>query len=112
MEDNYCVENPEVIGAEENNLPKENNTLGVAGLVTGILGVIFAVCCSPLGVLLGIVALICGIIAAGREQKFAVAAIVLGAIALVLGILISVFIMPLVFLGFMEGLSQEVITGY
>jgi preprotein translocase subunit SecD len=36
----------------------------------------------------------------------------LGAIALVLGILISVFIMPLVFLGFMEGLSQEVITGY
>lgn len=102
MEDNY-TKTPEIIQNGGNTNP--NNTLGTVGLVSGITGLIFDFCCSPLGVLLGIVALVCGILAQGRNQKFAAAGIVLGAIALALGLVLSIFYMPFVlafFLGAME----------
>lgn len=65
--------------------PKQNNTLGIIGLVTGIMALLFF-CCPILGVILGAVALVCGIIAKGQNQKFALAGIIMGIIALLLSI--------------------------
>lgn len=87
--------------------PPENNSLGVTSLVTGILGLLFAFCCSPLGALLGVVALVCGIIGNSRQQRFAVAGIVLGAISIFLGILLSIFILPFIVAGFIEALAAN-----
>jgi membrane-bound ClpP family serine protease len=64
---------------------KQNNTLGIIGLVTGILALLFF-CCPILGVILAVVALVCGIIAKGQNQKFALAGIIMGIIALLLSI--------------------------
>lgn len=95
-----------------NSPGQKNHALGITALVTGILGIILAICCSPLGALLGIVALVCGIIAAGRQLKFAVAGIVLGAIALGLGIIFSIFALPVLVLAFFEGFFEAIGTGY
>lgn len=67
-----------------------NDTLGIIGLIAGIVGVLMS-CCWPLGMALGITALVCGIIAKTREQRFSIAGIVLGIIALVIGIVFLVF---------------------
>jgi len=80
LEDNY---NGEVVQGQ-------SNALGVVGLVTGILGVIFAICCYPVGIFLGIISLIFGFIAKGKNQKFAKASIILGIISIGLGILILI----------------------
>jgi len=101
MEENYYTEGSQIETTEQGPA-QENNTLGVVGLVTGILGLVFAFCCSPLGVLMGIVAVVCGIIASGRGQKFALAGIIMGAIAFVLGILLSIILMPFIFILLME----------
>jgi len=103
MDNNYYSERPDVVQPA----PVENNTLGVTGLVTGILGLVFAFCCSPLGVLLAVVALVCGIMANGRRQKFAIAGIVLGAIALVLGVIMSIFFAFGIMGMLMEGASYS-----
>lgn len=91
--------------------PPDNNSLGVTSLVTGILGLLLAFCCSPLGALLGIVALVCGIVGNGRQQRNAVAGIVLGAISIFLGILLSIFTLPLIFAIFFEAIAEGA-TGY
>lgn len=104
MEDNYY--NSGQSETISGGVPKQNNTLGVVGLVTGIMGLIFAFCCSPLGTVLGIVALICGIIGLGRGQRFALAGIIMGAISIVLGVLLTIFVMPLIMGGFIEGFLE------
>jgi hypothetical protein len=70
---------------------RQSNALGTVGLITGILGLILAVCCYPLGIVLGLVALICGFIAKAKGQRFAVASIILGLLCLAL-----VFVVTLV----------------
>lgn len=68
------------------------NGLGVAALITGILG-LFGSCSVVFGVLLGIVAIILGFVGRGRVKKgeannggIATAGIVLGALAIVVSI--------------------------
>lgn len=91
MEDNYNNQQPEVVQTGGPNGPtQQSNAIGVTGLVTGIIGVILAVCCYPLGILLGIVALICGFIAKGKNQKYAVAGIVLGSVSIGLALLVII----------------------
>ncbi len=67
-----------------------DNTLGTVSLVTGILAVIFFLCCPYLAVILGLVAIICGILASQRQQKYALAGIILGAVGIVLGIIFAI----------------------
>jgi hypothetical protein len=43
--------------------PTGNNTKGVIALVLGILGFVFAICCSLLGLIIGVVAIILGRVA-------------------------------------------------
>mgnify|MGYP001323082984 CR=1 FL=1 len=66
-----------------------NDTVGIIGLIAGIVGVLMS-CCWPLGLVLGITALVCGIIANSRGQRFSVAGIVLGIIALLLGVIFMI----------------------
>lgn len=73
---------------------KQNNTLGIIGLVSGILAIILALCCPPVGIFLGLVALICGFIAKTKNQNFAMAAIILGVLSIGAAIII-----PIVFRG-------------
>ena len=79
--------------------PPQNNTLGIVSLVSGIAGLIFSICCYPLGIVLSILALICGIIGNQRGQQYALAGIILGAISLLLSlvfiILGAVFLDPI-----------------
>lgn len=84
--------------------PPPNNTLGIVSLASGIAGLIFSICCYPLGIILAILAIICGIIGNQRGQKFALAGIILGAISLILAL---VFIL----LGavFFEPIMDEII---
>lgn len=74
-------------------MPEEtpkNNTLGIISLVSGIVGIVLAFCCYPVGIILAILALICGIIGNQRGQQYAMAGIVLGAIALLLAIVLII----------------------
>ncbi|HQV90192.1 MAG TPA: hypothetical protein PLA46_01330 [Phycicoccus sp.] len=76
--------------------PSATNTKAVVGLVCGILGILFAFCCSLLGVPLGLVATVMGVLAkqeiaasGGREAQsagMAQAAFVTGIIAMVLAV--------------------------
>ena len=72
--------------------PQQSNALGIISLVSGILCVFFAFCCSYLGMVLGLVAIICGIIANTNKQKFALAGIILGAVGLILAIIALVLL--------------------
>lgn len=89
MDDNYNNERPEVVTGGPSG-PSQSNALGVTGLVLGILGVIFAICCYPLGLTLGVIAIILGFIAKSKNQKFAMASIILGFVSLGLGVLIII----------------------
>ncbi len=95
MDENYTSQDsqqPEVVQTGGPNGPtQQSNANGVTGLVTGILGVINAITCFPLGILVGIVAVICGFVAKNRKQKFALAGIVLGSVAI--GVVIITFIL-------------------
>jgi len=63
----------------------KSDTLGILGLIFGIVGILTA-CCWPLGILLGATALVCGIVAKSREQRLATAGIVLGIITLLFAV--------------------------
>ncbi len=67
-----------------------SDTLGIASLICGILGVLLFLCCSYLSVILGIAALICGILAGQQQQKYATAGIILGALSIVLGVIFAI----------------------
>jgi len=71
----------------------------------GILGVIFAICCYPLGIVLGVVAVILGFLAKGKGQKFALAGIILGFVSVGLGIV--VFILLQLGAGFLNNFDWE-----
>ena len=106
MMDNYYGDQPHEETVETSLPVKQNNTLGVVGLVSGILGLVFAICCSPIGVLLGITALVCGIIANNRNQKYGLAGIILGAISLALGLILSIVVLPIFLVAFFEALAE------
>lgn len=86
--DNYNDQSP---FHEPSQPPVQSHALGITSLVTGIIGLIFAFCCLPLGIILGLVALICGIIGKGKGQNYALAGIILGALAIGLSV-VSLFI--------------------
>lgn len=110
MDDNYYNEEPEVV-QPGSQTPANNDTIGIIGLVAGILSVILAICCYPLGLLLGVIAIVCGFVAKGKKQKFAVAGIVLGFIAIALGILVVILsVIGLTFFNTMEW--QEFISDF
>lgn len=69
---------------------KENNTLGIVSLVTGIIGLILSPCCGFISIPLGIAALVCGFMAKGQNQRFALAGLILGAITLVVAIIMII----------------------
>lgn len=68
---------------------KSNDTVGIIGLIAGIVALLMA-CCPPLGIVLGITALVCGFVAKSKGQRFAVAGIVLGILAVLAAILFLV----------------------
>ncbi len=68
---------------------KSNDTVGIIGLIAGIVGLLMA-CCPPLGIVLGITALVCGFVAKSKGQRFAVAGIVLGILAVLVAIIFLV----------------------
>jgi|GEM_PF-4853373 len=86
--DDYYNETPEVV---ENGggppSPPQNDTLGIIGLISGILGVV-CFCCYPLSIVLGVIAVVCGFLAKSKGQKFALAGIILGFAAIGLSLLI------------------------
>jgi Na+/melibiose symporter-like transporter len=106
VDENYNSQQPEVVQTGGPNGPtQQSNAIGVTGLVTGILGVIFAVCCYPLGILLGIVAVICGFVAKNKNQKFALAGIILGFVSI--GLAIVIIILGIIGASFMENMDWE-----
>lgn len=79
--------------------PTGNNTKAVVALVLGILGFVFAICCSLLGLVIGIAALVLGRLArkeialTGRAQGgdgLAKAGFVLGIVDIVVAILLII----------------------
>ena len=84
---------------QSNNLnDKQSSSKSIAGLVLGIISVVFSLCCccpyiSGLGAILGIVGLVLAILGK-KESPYdgkSTAAIILSAIGIVLGVLITIY---------------------
>ena len=79
-----------VQGAEGNQTAKaRKDTLGLVGMILGVLGVLFSFCCTFLSIFPGVAALVCGAIARNNGQRYAITAIILGIVAIVLGIILT-----------------------
>jgi hypothetical protein len=72
--------------------------LSIASLVTGIVGLVLACCCAPIGLISAIAAIVTGIIGLKKnnfsndyEKVFCIVGIVLGAIALILNIAMGIY---------------------
>lgn len=81
----------------DQEMQPKSNAFGITALVTGICSLLFAFCCSWLGVILALVAIIFGLLARKEKQNFDIAGIVLGCAGLVLSIVM--IILNLKFLG-------------
>lgn len=75
----------------------QNNTLGLIGMITGIASIVFALCCSPLGILGGIAGVVLGFLGQKKVQTGEAtnggqvkAALICGGVGIVLSI-ISIF---------------------
>lgn len=66
---------------------KEDNTLGIISLVTGIAALIMFACCVGVDLVLGIVALVTGIIGHKNDQSYSLAGLIMGAIVVGLNVL-------------------------
>ncbi len=67
--------------------PKD--TLGIVGMVLGILGILSSFCCTFLSLLPGLAAIVCGIIARNQGQRYGLTGIILGIIAIIGGFLLT-----------------------
>lgn len=87
----------------------KSNVLGIVALVTGILSVVFALCCGWIGIILGVVAIICGFLGKKENQQFAMIGIILGGIGVVLAVVFMIiFALGGTFLSnFIDNLMRE-----
>ena len=100
------VQNPYTDNTQTNNQTTYTGTitnaepfskgLAIASLVLGICSLLFACCCTPLGIILGIIGVILGCIqkpdpATGKKPGIAIAGIICSAVGIV-GSIISAFI--------------------
>ncbi len=74
---------------QQQNEEMQNDTLGLVGMIIGILGVLFSFCCTFLSILPGIAAIVCGVVAYNQGQRYGISAIVLGVIASVTGVVLA-----------------------
>ncbi|NES12725.1 MULTISPECIES: DUF4190 domain-containing protein [Micromonospora] len=72
----------------------QNNTLGLIGMIAGIASIVFALCCTPLGIIGGIAGVVLGILAQKKVQAGeatnggqAKAALICGGVGIVLSII-------------------------
>lgn len=47
----------------------QNNTLGLIGMIAGIVSIVFALCCTPLGILAGIAGVVLGVLGQKKVQS-------------------------------------------
>ncbi|MFI7428652.1 DUF4190 domain-containing protein [Micromonospora sp. NPDC049836] len=76
---------------------QNNNTLGLIGMIAGIASIVFALCCTPLGIIGGIAGVVLGILGQKKVQQGqatnggqAKAALICGGIGIVLSIISAV----------------------
>ena len=88
-QDNTGIPSTSVQVAEQSG--SDSGSLGVVGLVLGILSIICG-CCGPLGVIMGIPGIICSIF--GNKQKssgMAIGGLICSIIGLILGFVVTIF---------------------
>ncbi|MEV0426015.1 DUF4190 domain-containing protein [Micromonospora sp. NPDC050495] len=76
---------------------QNNNTLGLIGMIAGIASIVFALCCTPLGIIGGIAGVVLGILGQKKVQQGqatnggqAKAALICGGVGIVLSIISAV----------------------
>ena len=79
-----------------------NNTLGLIAMITGIVGIVLAICCSFLGVIVGAAAVVLGFLGRKKVQEGqanndgqAKAGLICGIVAVVLGIVMIILSLAL-----------------
>lgn len=89
MDDNYYNGGSGAVKTGGPSDLPQNDTIGIIGLITGVLSMFLVFCCYPVGLLLGIIAIICGFVAKSKNQRFAVTSRVLGLVAIGLWLLVT-----------------------
>ncbi|MFR9781117.1 DUF4190 domain-containing protein, partial [Micromonospora sp. MS34] len=75
----------------------QNNTLGLIGMIAGIVSIVFAFCCTPLGIIGGIAGVVLGVMGQKKVQTGeatnggqAKAALICGGVGIVLSIISAI----------------------